>query len=53
MFSEIDKGNIGVNNDDYAEEKAYYSLELLKKVENGEYEFDEETIVNFNKLIKG
>lgn len=51
LFSENDKNIIGINNKDYEEEKAYYSLELLKKVENNELCFDDETIKNFDNLI--
>ena len=36
----------------YEDEKAYYSLEILKKVENNEYRYSDETIKNFNKIIK-
>ena len=52
LFSEEDKCNIGINNDDYSVEKAYYSLELLKKVENSEYKYTNETLNNFDKIIK-
>jgi predicted ATP-dependent endonuclease of OLD family len=51
LFSESDKNIIGINNEDYEDEKAYYSLELLKKVENKELCFDDETIKNFDNLI--
>lgn len=51
LFSEEDKSYIGINNQDYSKEKAYYSLEILKKVENDEYEFNEETLANFDKII--
>ncbi|MGN1384464.1 MAG: ATP-dependent nuclease [Clostridia bacterium] len=52
LFSEEDRNNIGINNEDYSDEKAYYSLELLKKVENNEYRYSDETINNFDKIIK-
>lgn len=52
LFSEEDKNNIGINSKDYSEEKAYYSLELLKKVENNEYKYSNETIENFDRIIK-
>ncbi len=51
LFSEKDAKNIGINNEDYKEQKAYYSLELLKKIENGEYMLDQETKANFNNLF--
>ncbi len=52
LFSEEDKNNIGINNEDYKDEKAYYSLETLKKIENNEYKYNTETIKNFNKIIE-
>ena len=52
LFSEEDKNNIGINDENYYSEKAYYSLELLKKVENNEYNYSDETIKNFDKIIK-
>lgn len=52
LFSEEDKMQIGRNNEDYEDEKAYYSLEVLKKVENNEYKYSDETIENFDKIIK-
>ena len=52
LFSEEDKNNIGINNEDYKDEKAYYSLETLKKIENNEYKYNNETIKNFNKIIE-
>ena len=51
VFSNNIKEKIGIINDDYNKEKAYYSLETLKKVENKELEYDEETINNFDKII--
>ena len=33
-------------------EKAYYSLEALKKIECGELEYDSETLENFDKIIQ-
>ena len=53
LFSEEDKNNIGINNDDYEIEKAYYSLEILKKVENNEYMFNKQTIENFENILEG
>ena len=52
LFSEEDKNIIGKNNEDYEDEKAYYSLEVLKKVENNEYKYSNETITNFDNIIK-
>lgn len=52
LFSDEDKNNIGINNEDYKDEKAYYSLEILKKIENNEYKYNTETIKNFNKIIE-
>ena len=40
------------NNEDYSIEKAFYSLELLKKVENHEYKYSDETIKSFDKVLK-
>ena len=51
LFSEEDKETIGINNEDYNNEKAFYSLEILKKVENKEYKYSKETIDNFEKII--
>ena len=51
LFSEEDKNNIGINNEDYSNEKAYYSLELLKKVENNEYKYSDETLERFKKIV--
>lgn len=51
LFSEEDKNNIGINNEDYSDEKAYYSLELLKRVENNEYKYSDETLDHFDKII--
>lgn len=53
LFSEEDRNNIGINNEDYFVEKAYYSLELLKKVENAEYQYSDETIKHFDKIMNG
>ena len=52
LFSDEDKNVIGKNNEDYEDEKAYYSLEVLKKVENNEYKYSAETILNFDEMIK-
>lgn len=52
IFSDSDKNVIGINNDDYDNEKAYYSLETLKKIENGEFKYDNETIKNFDKIFQ-
>ena len=52
LFSEEDKNNIGINNEDYSIEKAFYSLELLKKVENHEYKYSDETIKSFDKVLE-
>lgn len=52
LFSEEDRQNIGRNNGDYDKEKAYYSLEILKKVEADEYKFDAETIEKFTRIME-
>lgn len=52
IFSDNDKKRIGINNDDYNNEKAYYSLETLKKIENGEFKYDDETIKNLDKIFQ-
>lgn len=52
LFSEEDQNNIGIKNEDYSNEKAYYSLELLKKVENNEYKYSKETLEHFDKIIE-
>lgn len=52
IFSDNDKKIIGINNDDYNNEKAYYSLETLKKIENGEFKYDDETIKNLDKIFQ-
>ena len=51
LFSEDDKEKIGITSEDYSTEKAFYSLETLKKVENGEYQYSTETLKNFEKII--
>lgn len=51
LFSKEDKLNIGINNIDYLNQKAYYSMEILKKIENGEYKFNKETLDNFEKIV--
>ena len=51
IFSEKDKQQIGITNEDYKEEKAYYSLETLKRIENKDFEYDQETMCNFAKII--
>ena len=52
LFSEDDKEKIGITSEDYSKEKAFYSLETLKKVENGEYQYSTETLKNFEKIIE-
>lgn len=52
LFSPHDSNIIGITNEDYSRQKAYYSLETFKKVENGEYNFDDDTIKNFDDLFK-
>lgn len=52
IFSDNDKNSIGINNDDYNDEKAYYSLEALKKIENSEFKYDDETMKKFDKVIQ-
>lgn len=52
IFSDSDKKVIGINNDDYNDEKAYYSLETLKRIENGEFKYDNETIENLDKIFQ-
>lgn len=51
LFSEDDKEKIEITSEDYSKEKAFYSLETLKKVENGEYKYSMETLKNFEKII--
>ena len=51
LFSEEDKEKIVITNEDYSKEKAFYSLETLKKVENGEYQYSTGTLENFEKII--
>ena len=51
VFSEDDKNKIGITKTDYKDEKAYYALSTLKKIENGEYTYDKETMHNFDKII--
>lgn len=52
VFSDNDKNKIGINNDDYNNEKSYYSLEVLKKIENGEFEYDKETLEKFDIIMQ-
>ena len=52
LFSEEDKNKIEINNDDYEDEKAYYSLETLKKVENNEFKFTDKTIKSFENILE-
>lgn len=52
VFSDSDKNKIGINSEDYNNEKAFYSLEALKKIENGEFEYDKETIERFDKIFQ-
>lgn len=52
IFSDSDKNFIGINNDDYNAEKAYYSLETLKRIENGEFKYDNETMENLDKILQ-
>ena len=52
IFSDNDKNKIGINNDDYNNEKSYYSLEVLKKIENGEFEYDKETLEKFDIIMQ-
>ena len=52
IFSKEDKEIIGINNKDYLKEKAYYSLETLKKIENHEFVYDELTLKNFDSLFE-
>ena len=52
VFSDSDKNKIGINNEDYNNEKAFYFLEALKKIENGEFEYDKETIERFDKIFQ-
>lgn len=52
IFSDNDKNVIGINNNDYNSEKAYYSLETLKRIENGEFKYDDETIKNLDKIFQ-
>lgn len=50
-FSDDIKKEVGVMNQDYDDEKAFYSLEALKRVENNELKYDIQTISNFEKII--
>lgn len=52
VFSDSDKNKIGINSEDYNNEKAFYSLGVLKKIENGEFEYDKETIERFDKIFQ-
>jgi len=52
LFSLEDKSKIGINNEDYKDEKASYSLCLLGKVQNDEEKLSDETISNFDELFK-
>lgn len=52
VFSDSDKNKIGINSEDYNNEKAFYSLKTLKKIENGEFEYDKETIERFDKIFQ-
>lgn len=52
LFSQNDKKDIGINEADYPKEKAYYSLEALKRFENGKFAYDRETVGNFNRLLE-
>ena len=52
VFSDSDKNKIGINSEDYNNEKAFYSLEALKKIENGEFEYDKETIKRFDEIFQ-
>lgn len=52
IFSDNDKNKIGIVNDDYSNEKAYYSLEILKKVENNEFKYDKDTMENFDNIFQ-
>ena len=52
VFSDSDKNKIGINNEDYNNEKAFYSLGALKEIENGEFEYDKETIERFDKIFQ-
>ena len=47
------KYHVTIKCDDYKIEKAYYSLEILKKVENNEYMFNKQTIENFENILEG
>lgn len=52
LFSLEDKSKIGINNEDYNDEKASYSLSLLGKVQNNTEKLSEQTIRNFDELFK-
>ena len=52
VFSDSDKNKIGINSEDYNNEKAFYSLGALKEIENGEFEYDKETIERFDKIFQ-
>jgi len=52
LFSAEDKEKIGINKNDYKDEKALYSLRAFEGVEKGEISFSEETKRAFAGLIK-
>lgn len=52
IFEDENEEYTGMSNSDYNIEKAYYSLRLLKSVENKEYHFSEKTIKNFDRMMK-
>lgn len=51
LFSDMDKQKIGINLDGYSSEKAYYSTELLKKIESGEFRYSRVTMKNIGMTI--
>lgn len=52
LFSLVDKNKIGINDGDYADEKAAKSLSFLGKVQEGLELLDEETVKNFDSLFE-
>ena len=52
LFSTEDMSKIGINNEDYKDEKASYSLCLFGKVQNDTEKLSDQTISNFDELFK-
>lgn len=52
LFSDADKVKFGINNEDYSEHKYNYSYITYNKILLEEDIYDEETLKNFDKIIK-